>query len=222
MEEAEGSPEETQDTNKKGTSSRIRLERTCKKKFRDSQKLQKRYLLPPESVRILRDWLSKHRFNAYPTEADKQKLSKKTNLSYLQVSNWFTNARRRLLPEILQNPDISHKDQAANAAQKQHSNPSNEVKTQLNAKSKMQDLPVPICQESQEKMSDLESYLGQKVISEGEKEKEDRNLISDPLSSPELAWPVEKPDFSNFYMLVDAAVQKAAEMEEQKKQNPNP
>lgn len=41
------------------------------------------------------------------------------------------------------------------------------------------------------------------------------------MSSTESVWPEEKPDFSRFYILVDVAVQKAAELEEQKKQNPN-
>ncbi|XP_052027508.1 homeobox protein TGIF2LX [Apodemus sylvaticus] len=213
MEEAEGSSEESEDTKKEGTPIRLRLERTCKKKFRDRQKLRKGYLLPSESVKILRDWLYKHQLNAYPTEGDKQMLSKKTNLSYLQISNWFTNARRRLLPELLHNPDnFSSEDQAADAE---------EVKAWFNAKANRQVLPLPIRQESPEKLQYLESSPSQKIIPEAQKEKEDSILSSEPWSS-ELAWPEEKPDFSSFYMLVDAAVQKAAEMEEQKKQYPNP
>uniref|UniRef100_A0A2K6EL70 Homeobox domain-containing protein n=1 Tax=Propithecus coquereli TaxID=379532 RepID=A0A2K6EL70_PROCO len=58
--------------------------------------------LPTESVRILRDWLYEHRFKAYPSEMEKRMLCEQTSLSFLQISNWFVNARRRLLPEMLQ------------------------------------------------------------------------------------------------------------------------
>jgi hypothetical protein len=59
----------------------------------------KRSRLPAHAVTVLKDWFYKHSHSPYPTEEEKERFTKELSLTILQVNNWFTNARRRLLPD---------------------------------------------------------------------------------------------------------------------------
>ncbi|CAI5733114.1 unnamed protein product [Peronospora destructor] len=54
--------------------------------------------LPPHTVAILKGWMlsCEHVKHPYPTDEDKQMLLKKTGISMKQLTNWFTNARKRI------------------------------------------------------------------------------------------------------------------------------
>ncbi len=48
----------------------------------------------------LRAWLLSHVDHPYPTDEEKRELCKATDLSMNQISNWFINARRRILTPV--------------------------------------------------------------------------------------------------------------------------
>ncbi|KAL1933103.1 hypothetical protein VTP01DRAFT_8781 [Rhizomucor pusillus] len=57
--------------------------------------------LPKPVTAILKSWLVENCTNPYPTEEEKNWLKQETGLTLNQISNWFINARRRILPMIL-------------------------------------------------------------------------------------------------------------------------
>lgn len=58
--------------------------------------------LPKKVTEFLKQWLILHKKHPYPTEREKQKLADETGLMVSQISNWFINARRRILQPLLE------------------------------------------------------------------------------------------------------------------------
>lgn len=67
----------------------------------------KRGVLPKSATQVMKSWLFQHIVHPYPTEDEKRQIAMQTNLTLLQVNNWFINARRRILQPMLEasNPD---------------------------------------------------------------------------------------------------------------------
>ncbi|RWS30960.1 Homeobox protein PKNOX2-like protein [Leptotrombidium deliense] len=67
----------------------------------NNKKIQKRGVLPKQATSVMRSWLFQHIVHPYPTEDEKRAIAAQTNLTLLQVNNWFINARRRILQPML-------------------------------------------------------------------------------------------------------------------------
>ncbi|KAF5008044.1 hypothetical protein FDECE_5665 [Fusarium decemcellulare] len=59
-----------------------------------------------ESLQILKKWLALHNRHPYPSEEDNALLQRQTGLSKTQISNWFSNARRKRKAQT-QKPNFS-------------------------------------------------------------------------------------------------------------------
>ncbi|KAI3382550.1 hypothetical protein SNEBB_007574 [Seison nebaliae] len=75
----------------------------------NNSKQRKRGLFPKTATNTMRAWLFQHLNHPYPTEDQKKQLANETNLTILQVNNWFINARRRIVQPMIDQSNRSGK-----------------------------------------------------------------------------------------------------------------
>ncbi|ORY91402.1 hypothetical protein BCR43DRAFT_499025 [Syncephalastrum racemosum] len=68
--------------------------------------------LPKPITAILKDWLARHKRHPYPNEEEKAQLVQQTGLARNQISNWFINARRRILQTMLDQAEDDDEDES--------------------------------------------------------------------------------------------------------------
>ena len=66
-----------------------------------NEKKQNERRISPEAVKILKEWLFANAHHPYTTDQQRDELCRRTGLNKLQVKNWLTNARRRMLRPML-------------------------------------------------------------------------------------------------------------------------
>ncbi|KAF7729726.1 hypothetical protein EC973_003804 [Apophysomyces ossiformis] len=74
-------------------------------------KRRRRGNLPKEVTEFLKHWLVQHKKHPYPTEKEKMDLAYRTGLTVNQISNWFINARRRILQPMLESENMVEQQQ---------------------------------------------------------------------------------------------------------------
>ena len=78
----------------------------CSSRYPLPEKPRQKRAVIQDMVRPLKQWLLRHRHNPYPTKAEKIEMAMGSNMTLVQVSNWFANARRRL-KNVVQDPKCS-------------------------------------------------------------------------------------------------------------------
>ncbi|KAI9270774.1 Homeodomain-like protein [Phascolomyces articulosus] len=73
----------------------------------DATKKRRRGNLPKEVTEFLKGWLVDHKKHPYPSEKEKIQLANRTGLTVNQISNWFINARRRILQPMLESESLN-------------------------------------------------------------------------------------------------------------------
>jgi len=112
----------------------------------------------------MRSWLFQHLIHPYPTEDEKKIIAAQTNLTLLQVNNWFINARRRILQPMLDasTPDIAgeqnftlSKDKSVIVDNNKFSWPVDNILQSQNANDNSNDSNFGESEEEEEEISDI-------------------------------------------------------------------
>lgn len=72
----------------------------------------KSYFLPNKAVKKLKKWFFLNVSHPYPSYAEKEQLAKETGLTHSQVSNWFTNSRKRMWVQNLRAAEGSSREES--------------------------------------------------------------------------------------------------------------
>ncbi|KAK4872013.1 hypothetical protein RN001_016137 [Aquatica leii] len=90
---------------------------TIKKRLQPNSAKKKKEGTSAEATAYLLNWLQKNIDNPYPDRKEKLDISVKTNLELKQINYWFANARRRILPRLLENMRNNQSTQNLNSLQ---------------------------------------------------------------------------------------------------------
>ncbi|XP_063872015.1 LOW QUALITY PROTEIN: homeobox protein PKNOX1-like [Scylla paramamosain] len=74
---------------------------SCEEEEEGGMRARQRGVLPKHATAIMKAWLFQHIVHPYPSEDEKRHIAAQTNLTLLQVNNWFINARRRILQPMI-------------------------------------------------------------------------------------------------------------------------
>ncbi|RWS12004.1 Homeobox protein PKNOX2-like protein [Dinothrombium tinctorium] len=95
-----------------------------------NKKIQKRGVLPKHATSVMRSWLFQHIVHPYPTEDEKRAIAAQTNLTLLQVNNWFINARRRILQPMLDSANaLNNSENSSQNSSSKNGNLAKKLKT---------------------------------------------------------------------------------------------
>ncbi|XP_036127049.1 homeobox protein TGIF2LX-like [Molossus molossus] len=188
---------------------------------------------PTESEKIFRKGPSEHRFQLHPWEVEAQMRSERISVSKMLIAKRAMNVRRHIPPEMFQDDgeafaSISpHHQKGRNATVIHQGEIDQSTQAQVGPTDPeevrcLPPSPLPTAQESEGKRLDPEAARDQKIEARSEEKVQISTCSPWCVSSPEPTGTEEYSDFSGLQLLVDVAVQKAAELELQKKQEPNP
>ncbi|OWF53873.1 homeobox protein Mohawk-like [Mizuhopecten yessoensis] len=76
--------------------SRLNLRTRSRSNIKFQMKVRQKRQTMQNMTRPLKQWLCDHRGHPYPSKPEKEILARDSRMSFVQVSNWFANARRRL------------------------------------------------------------------------------------------------------------------------------
>lgn len=233
MEAAEESQGSTSQESPQGTSRVSNSNSSADEVLMSAGGKKRKGMWPTESKKIFRKGPSECRFQVQPREAEALMRSDRISVSRMLITKRAMGGHGHILPEMFQEdrdafPAIgTHhpKGTSATVAHQGEIDQSTQVKVGPTNPETVRFLspnPLPMVQKSRRKLLDPEAARNQKTKARSEEKAQISTCSASFMSSPEPTATEEYSDFSGLQLLVDVAVQRAAELELQKKQEPNP